>query len=408
MNIISSLLENFKMAVDSIISNKMRSFLTMLGIIIGISSVIAIISLGAGGQESITGEFEKLGSSTVNVSTDTTKASQSDLITFEDIKQIKNKVETARYVAPSVSKTGVAISDTSNKRASISGTNTDGFIIQNTEFLYGRAFNEREYTEGKNVVIIDEDSATDLFGYTDVTGKSIKIGPAKSPIKATIIGVTVSPFGATFKNMGRNQRPGIFYVPATLLQNMYSNEFSIDKLSIMASDKDVLEETGNSAKNVLESRHNNRGKDIYTAQGALSQLEQINNVLGIFTTFIGAVAAISLIVGGIGVMNIMLVSVTERTREIGIRKAIGATTNKILLQFLTESVIISLIGGIIGLLVGIIGAYAIGSFASITPSLSISSIIGVIAFSSAVGIFFGIYPARKAAKLDPIEALRYE
>ncbi|MBK1811193.1 ABC transporter permease [Clostridium sp. YIM B02505] len=408
MNIISSLLENFKMAVDSIISNKMRSFLTMLGIIIGISSVIAIISLGAGGQESITGEFEKLGSSTVNVSTDTTKASQSDVITFEDIKQIKNKVDTARYVAPNVSKTGVAISDKGNKRASISGTNTDGFIIQNTEFLYGRAFNEREYTEGKNVVIIDEDSATDLFGYTDVTGKSIKIGPAKSPIKATIIGVTVSPFGSTFKNVGRNQRPGIFYAPATLLQNMYSNEFSIDRISIMAADKDMLEETGNSAKNVLESRHNNRGKDIYTAQGALSQLEQINNVLGIFTTFIGAVAAISLIVGGIGVMNIMLVSVTERTREIGIRKAIGATTNKILLQFLTESVIISLIGGIIGLLVGIIGAYAIGSFASITPSLSISAIIGVIAFSSAVGIFFGIYPARKAAKLDPIDALRYE
>ncbi|QAA33171.1 ABC transporter permease [Clostridium manihotivorum] len=408
MSGISSLLENFKMAIDSIVSNKMRSFLTMLGIIIGISSVIAIISLGQGGQNSITGEFEKLGASTVNVSTDTSKAAESDRITFEDIKQIKNKVETARYVAPSVSKTGVAISDTNNKKASIAGTNTDGFIIQNIEFLYGRAFNEREYAEGKNVVIIDEDSANDLFGYTDVTGKSIKIGSAKSPIKATIIGVTTSPFGTTFKNVGKNQRPGIFYVPATLLQSMYSNEFSIDRISIMASDKEALEETGNSAKNVLESRHNNRGKDIYTAQGALSQLEQINNVLGIFTTFIGAVAAISLLVGGIGVMNIMLVSVTERTREIGIRKAIGATTGKILLQFLTESVIISLIGGIIGLIIGIVGAYGIGSFANITPSLSITAIVGVIAFSSAVGIFFGIYPARKAAKLDPIEALRYE
>ncbi|WP_160675498.1 ABC transporter permease [Clostridium sp. C8-1-8] len=408
MSGISSLLENFKMAIDSIVSNKMRSFLTMLGIIIGISSVIAIISLGQGGQNSITGEFAKLGASTVNVSTDTSKATESDSITFEDIKQIKNKVDTARYVAPSVSKTGVAISDTSNKKASIAGTNTDGFIIQNIEFLYGRAFNEREYTEGKNVVIIDEDSANDLFGYTDVTGKSIKIGSAKSPIKATIIGVTTSPFGTTFKNVGRNQRPGIFYVPATLLKSMYSNEFSIDRISIMASDKEALEETGNSAKNVLESRHNNRGKDIYTAQGALSQLEQINNVLGIFTTFIGAVAAISLLVGGIGVMNIMLVSVTERTREIGIRKAIGATTGKILLQFLTESVIISLIGGIIGLIIGIVGAYGIGSFANITPSLSATAIVGVIAFSSAVGIFFGIYPARKAAKLDPIDALRYE
>ncbi len=140
----------------------------------------------------------------------------------------------------------------------------------------------------------------------------------------------------------------------------------------------------------------------------MKQLDQVNEVLGIFTGFISAVAAISLLVGGIGVMNIMLVSVTERTREIGIRKAIGATTNTILLQFLTESVIISLLGGIIGMILGIAAAYGLGSFAGIAPVLSIKSIIAVIIFSSSVGIFFGIYPARKAAKLDPIEALRYE
>ncbi|MBL4931234.1 ABC transporter permease [Clostridium paridis] len=406
MNILANLVENFKMALDSIISNKMRSFLTMLGIIIGISSVITIVSLGQGGQNSITGEFEKFGSSTVNISIDSSKAEQSDRITYEDIKQVKNKVDTVKYVAPFVSKSGVAISDTENKKANITGTNTDGLTIQNLEFLYGRAFNEREYSEGKNVVIIDEIAAKTLFGYSDATGKTIKIGSSQSPIKATIIGITSSPM-ASFGGMN-NQRPAMLYVPATLLQNMYSNEFSIDRISVMATDKNSTEDAGIGAKNILESRHNNRGKDMYIAENAISQIDQINNVLGIFTAFIGAVAAISLIVGGIGVMNIMLVSVTERTREIGIRKAIGATTGAILLQFLTESVIISMLGGIIGMLVGILGAFGIGKFANITPSLSPIVIISAILFSSAVGIFFGIYPARKAANLDPIDALRYE
>lgn len=407
MNILNRLAENFKMAIDSIVSNKLRSFLTMLGIIIGISSVITIVSLGAGGQNTITGEFEKIGSATINVSVNTSKAEQSDYITFEDIKQIKDKVDTIKYAAPSISKQGVAASDSLNKRASITGTNTDGLTIQNLEFLYGRPFNEREYTEAKAVVIIDEDSAKALFGYTDVVGKSIKIGSRQSPIKATIIGVTKSSFGA-FGRGDVSQIPAILYTPATLLKNMYSNDFSINRISLMANSKEVSEAAGNGAVNILESRHNNRGKEVYKAENALSQLDQINNVLGIFTAFIGAVAAISLIVGGIGVMNIMLVSVTERTREIGIRKAIGATTNTILLQFLSESLIISLIGGIIGMLIGISGAYAIGSVAGITPSLSAGAIGGAILFSSAVGIFFGIYPARKAANLDPIEALRYE
>jgi putative ABC transport system permease protein len=407
MNILNRLAENFKMAIDSIVSNKMRSFLTMLGIIIGISSVITIVSLGAGGQNTITGEFEKIGSATINVSVNASKAEQSDYISFEDIKQIKDKVETIKYAAPSITKQGIAASDSLNKRASITGTNSDGLTIQNLEFLYGRPFNEREYTEAKSVVIIDEDSANVLFGYTDVVGKSIKIGSRQSPTKAVIIGVTKSSFG-TFGRGDISQIPAILYTPATLLKNMYSNDFSINRISLMANSKDVSEAAGNGAVNILESRHNNRGKEIYKAENALNQLDQINNVLGIFTAFIGAVAAISLIVGGIGVMNIMLVSVTERTREIGIRKAIGATTNTILLQFLSESLIISLIGGIIGMLIGISGAYAIGSIAGITPSLSAGAIAGAILFSSAVGIFFGIYPARKAANLDPIEALRYE
>jgi putative ABC transport system permease protein len=407
MNFISNLVENFKMALDSIKSNKMRSFLTMLGIIIGISSVITIVSLGKGGQNTITGEFEKIGAATVSISVDTTKAKQSDYITFEDIKQIRDKVDTVKYITPSMSKGGVVQSDTSNKRANISGVSVDAFNIQNSEFLYGRAFNEREYQEAKAVIVIDEYAARSLFGYTDVTGKSVKVGPKSSPIKMTIIGVVkldMGPFGGgTDTGM-----PAFVTMPATTMKNMFSGEATIDSITVMATSKNEGETAGSGAKNMLESRHNNRGKEIYKPQSLLKQLDQVNKVLGIFTAFISAVAAISLLVGGIGVMNIMLVSVTERTREIGIRKAIGATTNAILLQFLTESVIISLIGGIIGMIIGIGGAYIIGSFASITPSLSPAAVIGAILFSSAVGIFFGIYPAKKAAKLNPIDALRYE
>lgn len=406
MKFLSSLLENFKMAIDSIISNKMRSFLTMLGIIIGISSVITIVSLGQGGQNTITGEFEKIGSSTINVSVDNTKAEQSDYITYKDIEQIKEKVDTIKYLTPAVSKNGVANSERKNKRASITGANTDLFPIQNLEMLYGRGFNEREFIEGKPVVVIDEYAARELFGYTDAVGKSIMVGSRKAPVKATIVGVYKLDMGGFSFDI--SQMPALIYSPLTFVEAMYPDEFAIDRLTLMAVNKDSGDTAGNGAKNMLESRHNNRGEGKYKVENALKQLDQINKVLGIFTAFIGAVAAISLLVGGIGVMNIMLVSVTERTREIGIRKAIGATTSAILLQFLTESVIISVIGGIIGMIAGITGAYIIGSFANITPAISPAVIIGAILFSSAVGIFFGIYPARKAANLDPIEALRYE
>lgn len=401
-----NLIENFKMALDSIIANKMRSFLTMLGIIIGISSVIAIVSLGQGGQKTITSEFEKIGSSSVTISVRTANASTSDYITEEDVSQIKERLPMVKYATPVLQKRGSIVSEKASKSVVLIGGSEDLKQLQNIEMLYGRYYNASETLEGKAVAIIDQVSAKALFGYEDAVGKVVTVGPKTGTKKATIIGISRSQFD-TF-GMSDENMPVMAYVPTRFVMQLFPNDTLISSVMITSDDKKNIEAAGITTIKLLENRHGNREREIYKAENVLKQLDQVNKVLGIFTAFIGAVAAISLIVGGIGVMNIMLVSVTERTREIGIRKAIGATTKTILLQFLTESVIITLIGGIIGMILGIALAYGLGTFANITPVVSPTVIIGTIIFSSAVGIFFGIYPAKKAADLDPIEALRYE
>ncbi|MBK1811868.1 ABC transporter permease [Clostridium sp. YIM B02505] len=399
-------IENFRMSLDSIKANKLRSFLTMLGIIIGISSVIAILSLGNGGKASITGELEKIGSSTVELKVSGQQITKSDYFNVNDVKAIKDKSENVKYISPLIQKSGtVRVSDKS-KRAVVYGGNTDFSYIQNYEFLFGRFFNEREMEAGKNVAVVDEITAEYLFGYKDITGESILIGRNNSPKKVTVVGVTKS--SELMVGFAQDQIPAFIAMPVATIENIYDLSDNFDSMYVLAETKDKVDTATSDSINILEARHNNKGKEVYTGEKLMKQVEQVNKVIDIFTSFIGAVAAISLLVGGIGVMNIMLVSVTERTREIGIRKAIGATTNLILIQFLTESVIISLIGGVVGMVIGILGAFAIGRLANVTPILYIKHIFLVILFSMSVGIFFGIYPARKAAKLDPIDALRYE
>ena len=410
-----NILESLKMAISSILSNKMRSFLTMLGIIIGISSVITIVSLGNGGKNYIGEEFAKMGANTVTLNVDSSKVEQiSDYFTLDDVKQIKSRVDTAKYISPTVSKKGTARTDTKTNTANVTGVNTDYSLISNIEIVYGRFLNDREVEEGKAVAVIDQTSAKALFGTDDAVGKSFKLGPVASSKSATVIGVSKA--SSMFSgggdggrpNRGGDSTPTLVTVPITFLQTLYPIDFNITTLSVTSTSQATAVQTGNEALKIIQSKHDNKTSDLYKATNSASMLESINQVLGIFTTFLSAVAAISLLVGGIGVMNIMLVSVTERTKEIGIRKAIGATTNVILFQFLTESVILSLIGGLIGMALGIVSAQIIGSFANIIPSVSILVILEVILFSSAVGIFFGIYPARKAARLNPIDALRYE
>ena len=399
-----SIFESIRMALTSIKANKMRSFLTMLGIIIGISSVIMVVSLGQGGQKSITGQFEKVGTSNVNINIDEKKAQTTDYFTLKDIEQIKLVGENIKYVTPSNSARGDIFTDIDTKTAVVSGGSPDSAYINNVEIVYGRYYNEREYEGATNVALIDENTAMTLFGFKDATGQSATLDIGGVKTKITMIGIVKSSgFGG-----GRNGAPAFVNLPATFLKNVMGDKGKINALTIMATSQNELESAGNRALRILELRHGNTGEGKYILESATMIIDQINNVLGILTSFIGAIAAISLVVGGIGIMNIMLVSVTERTREIGIRKSIGATTGNIMVQFLMEAVIISLIGGFVGLSLGIIGAYVIGSFAGFEPSISAFLVFGTLIFSSVVGIFFGIYPAKKAATLNPIDALRYE
>ena len=258
-------------------------------------------------------------------------------------------------------------------------------------------------------MVVDENTALVLFGRrTNVVGETTNISLGNAVKRVRVIGVTktLNPLAGA-GNFGQNF-PAFVYMPYNLYREMSTDTERIDRFFVASKSRETTDQVARNIVSLLKIRKNNMNREIYKASSFLQTLNQVDDIISLFTTFIGAVAAISLVVGGIGVMNIMLVSVTERTREIGIRKAIGATTTNILFQFLTESVILSLIGGFIGMTLGIILSTIGGSYVGITPIISLGQVIGVAVFSSAIGVFFGIYPARKAAKIDPIDALRYE
>ena len=401
-----NVMESFISALQNVRSNKMRSFLTMLGIIIGISSVITIVSIGQGGKQAIAGEFSSLGTNVINVSVKSTNndIQKRDYFTLKDADLIKEKIPEVDGIVPAMGDMGNIKTEKQSKFAEIDGTNENYAKLVNLKMLSGRFLTERDVESKRSVIVIDELTAKKLFGTTDAVGQKIKVSIKDNNMNFVVVGVSKSTGGSLAASFGDNY-PGTGLIPITVGDQILTNT-DISFFAVMLKDMSHSKEVASKIVHLLEKSHRSTGK--YAAEEGFKQLDMINNVLNIFTMIIGSIAGISLIVGGIGVMNIMLVSVTERTREIGIRKALGARNRDIMLQFLTESLILCLIGGVIGMLLGVSLGFAVGKLINVPLGVSPLVITVAFGFSSAVGIFFGLYPANKASKLDPIEALRYE
>lgn len=422
-----SISENIRIAIFSIKTNLMRSVLTMLGIIIGVSSVIAIITVGNGGKDYIVNLINEMNSNTVTLQVGS-NASADEYITKEDIEKIKN-VDSVSYVSPMLYRFCSASGGDNKALGFVMSGNADLQKLMNITILKGRFFTADEYKNASNVCVIPEIGAMTMFGKIDCIGETITITISGQSRVLKVIGITNTDITATSGDSSNTvemfqkrseQLEGDFgegmtstnmialVLPSTVMDPIVGRGGTYQMIYMSSNDASQLESIGNAAKNILYARHGNFGSDTYSVVNLQSYANLADKIINILTTFIAGISAISLLVGGIGVMNIMLVSVTERTREIGIRKALGARTSTILAQFLTESVILCLIGGIVGFILGVALAAAVASVAGIPIKIQFSTVAIAVGFSSAVGIFFGIYPARKAAGMLPIEALRRE
>lgn len=406
--------EYVKMALKNIWANKVRTLLTMLGIIIGISSVILIVSVGGGATEMITSELGSLGEG--QISFYSTMYDDKYYITQDDLDYIRN-MEGVKAVAAQTFFEGATKTKKDDFKVNIVGLNPDGFSFMDYTYIKGGPYGDKEAEAGKPVCVIGENDAMRMFGSVNVVGMDIDITLSEGTsyerdMTVSVIGVTKAEEDNTISS---EEPPVQVIVPLEAFASTIGMDVTNDitDFSVLKEDDVEAADLCKEIIDYLEIKHHCKGEQVYTYQSFDDLMKTINSVINLITVFVAFVASVSLLVGGIGVMNIMLVSVTERTREIGIRKALGAKTGSITFQFLAESAFITLIGGIIGIVVGIVGAWIISGIIGMlvpqmnfAPALKFGTILLASAFSSFVGIFFGIYPARKAAKLSPIEALR--
>lgn len=405
-----NLYESIRVSLQSLVGNKLRSILTMLGIIIGVSSVIILVSIGQGATSSVTDQIQGLGSNLLTVQPGQATsggvsmgAGSSNTLKLSDVTAIRNSASSVKAVAPSVSKSVQVVYQNRNTSTQITGTTPEYVQVRASNTQIGRFFTESELNSSAKVAVLGPSVVQNLFGFADVNpvGETIRI----NNIPFQIVGVMESKGSSGFNN-----QDDMIFIPITTAQQRLIGNSSIRNIFVEAQSADQMTQANDDIRTALRRAHHLTGQkpDDFTISNQADILSTFQGVTQTMTLFLGGVAAISLIVGGIGVMNIMLVSVTERTREIGIRKALGARHRDLLAQFLIEAVVLSLAGGIIGILFGTIGSVVLGKALNMSTAVSIGSILTAFGFSGLIGVIFGVVPARKAAKLEPIEALRYE
>ena len=400
--------ESFLMAWASLIANKMRSILTMLGIIIGVAAVIALVSIGNGVKQDIQNSISSLGSNLLMVMpgaprTPGVRPSQGSMksLKVSDYQAI-SKLDGVKAASPYTANSYVTIYQSKNWTTTVSGVSSNFQDVNNWTMAEGRFISSKNVENRERVAVVGQTVVKNLFAGEDPVGKEIRV----KNIPFRVIGVLNSKGNGT---MGNDQDDVIFIPYTTAMERVEGVDY-LRMVYVVASDDNGIDRLQSDIENLLRVRHSikDTNLDDFNIQNMKSIMETMEQTTGTLTLFLGAVAAISLVVGGIGIMNIMLVSVTERTREIGIRKALGATYFVIVTQFLIEAVVISLMGGLIGIALGIGASKLIGLASGMSTVISIPTIILSFAFSMAIGLVFGIYPARKAAKLNPIDALHYE
>lgn len=401
--------EYIKIAIRNIASSKGRSFLTMLGIIIGIASVIMIITIGNAVSGTVSGELDTLGGGMIEIVVNSSEADANVSFNQEDIDFLMNKVDHIKGATPVTTWFGSAESPKGDFDAIVMAGNAALVDYSSDPMLRGRYFTESDVMSGAAVCVLSRASAVSMFGTDDVIGMNFDVDLYGESLSLRVTGIRQDS-QSRIMNMAMGATDIVMLeMPYTVLASEFG--IDVDEFTSIVIFPDTTvngREVARQSFNLLNARKQTRGTNVLQMQSMADVTDQFNNVMGYLTLFVSLVAAISLLVGGIGVMNIMLVSVTERTREIGIRKALGARTGSILLQFLAEAGIITLMGGIIGIILGIGAAMVICNAINVTATVDPATVLLAALFSSAVGIFFGIYPARKAAHLSPIEALRYE
>ena len=391
------LLENMTMALHAIRSNKMRSFLTMLGIIIGIASVIAIVSVGDSMRSLYADAYKNVGvnRAIVMVSWRVDDFRMSDYFTLDELDRAKEVFhDKISYMDSDAYASTEAVYGRNKVKYEFQGIDYNYTKVQPTNIIYGRELSEADVRGRRNNVVLEDKGAEQLFGTANCVGKTFRMTINKTTEEYTVVGVY---------RMGNGQTQSGF-IPYTILTR--PSDYFQDLNFYVKDGVDMKTFLPEIARYVAKIK-GRPVTDIMT-QSVVEQMGSVDSVLGGMSAAVGGIAAISLLVGGIGIMNIMMVSVTERTREIGIRKALGARTGDIMMQFLTESALMSACGGVIGILLGVGIVMIGGSAMGMVPVVKVSVIIVAVGFSALVGIFFGLYPASKAAKADPIDALRYE
>ena len=406
------LLASFRIALRALMVNKMRSTLTMLGIIIGVGAVIAMIAVGSGAKARIAEQIASMGSNMLIVLSGSSTSGglrfgsgTVPTLKVDDAKAMVSEIPSIKYVAPSLGGVAQVIFGNQNWSTVINGTTPEVLYIRDWPLASGRSFTQQDVDGATKVCLLGKTVVENLFGGVDPIGQIVRI----KKVPFTVIGVLASKGQSTY---GQDQDDTIFVPLTTAQKRLFGMQFPgmVRIIAVQARSPEVMNEVENQITDLLRQRHRipPAQENDFTVRNLTEVMSSAEQSARVMSLLLGAIASISLIVGGIGIMNIMLVSVTERTREIGIRMAVGAKGRDILLQFLIESLVLSLIGGTMGIGIGILGTLILSNFTEWPILFSVRAILLAFLFSGSVGVFFGFYPARKASMLNPIEALRYE